>query len=403
MKFRYWARTKEGKVQTGIVEAFTKEAAINTLKGHGLYVTGMESTEAVPIWARQIRLFERVSAMDLVAFSRQLAVMFQSGVPLAEGLEALAAQIQKHKFRETILKLAQEVRGGTTFSKSLTSHPNLFSEFYIAVVRAGEVSGTLGQSLDYLADHLEKENRLYSRVKGAMIYPVIVVLAVVGTFVLMTVFIIPQLVSVLEASGAEPPTLTKMAIALSDFMKTKWWVLLILIIGLIGGGWWYVKTPKGREMLDRIILKIPAIGNFLKKIYLTRFSENLSTLIRGGLPIGQALEVSGSIIGNKVYQQIILESKDRVSKGESITLVFSGYPNIFTPLFCQMSLVGEKTGHLEKTLMNVANFYEEEINRTTENLVNIIEPVLILVLGGMVGLLMAAVVVPLYQISAGAL
>jgi len=403
MKFKYWARTKEGKVQSGIIEASSKDAALEVLKSHDLYITGLEAADAVPFYAKKINLFEKVSAVDLVMFSRQLAVMFTSGVPLAEALMALAGQTKKEKFKEKIVKLAQEIEGGMTFSKSLSVFPDLFSNFYVSVVRSGEVSGTLGKSLEYLANHLERDHNLRSKLKGAMIYPALVVSAVVGVFVLMTVFIIPQLTSVLEGSQNEPPAITKAAMALSYFMRDFWWLILLAVAGIGTGLWFYFRTEKGRSLKDRMLLKIPWISTFLKKIYLTQFAENLSTLISGGLPIGQALEVAGGILGNVVYRKVILEARDRVTRGESITTVFSEYPDLFTPLFIQMSLVGEKTGHIDLTIMTVADFYEEEINRITENLVNIIEPVLILVLGGMVGLLMAAVVIPLYQISAGSL
>jgi type IV pilus assembly protein PilC len=403
MKFKYWARTKEGKVQSGIIEASSRDAALEVLKSHDLYITGLEAADAVPFYAKKINLFEKVSAVDLVMFSRQLAVMFTSGVPLAEALMALAGQTKKEKFKEKIVKLAQEIEGGMTFSKSLSVFPDLFSNFYVSVVRSGEVSGTLGKSLEYLANHLERDHNLKSRLKGAMIYPALVVSAVVGVFVLMTVFIIPQLTSVLEGSQTEPPAITKAAMALSYFMRDFWWLILLAAVGIGVGLWFYFRTEKGRSLKDKVLLKIPWISTFLKKIYLTQFAENLSTLISGGLPIGQALEVAGGILGNVVYRKVILEARDRVTRGESITTVFSEYPDLFTPLFIQMSLVGEKTGHIDSTIMTVADFYEEEINRITENLVNIIEPVLILVLGGMVGLLMAAVVIPLYQISAGSL
>ncbi len=403
MKFKYWARTKEGRIQSGTIEASSREAALDVLKSSQLYVTGIEEAELVPIWRKEIKLFEKVSATDLVMLSRQLSVMFTSGVPLSEALTALSGQTKKTKFKEKILKLAQEIEGGTTFSKALSHFPEYFSDFYISVVRSGEVSGTLGKSLTYLADHLEREHNLRSKLKGAMIYPSLVITVMIGVFILTTVFIIPQLVEVLEGAETEPPAITMAAISLSNLMITKWWLILIVLIGGVLGGWFYLKTEEGKKNLDRISLKIPWVGDFLKKVYLTQFSENLSTLISGGLPIGQALEVSGRIIGNDVYQKIIFEAKDKVTKGESITAVFSEYPETFTPLFCQMSFVGEKTGHIDKTLMTVANFYEEEITRTTENLVNIMEPILIVILGGAVGLLMAAVVIPLYQISAGGL
>ena len=403
MKFKYWSRTGEGKVQTGTIDASSKEVAIDLLKSHGLFVTGLEKTESGPIWAKQIKLFERITAMDLVMFSRQLSVMFTSGVSLSESLTAIANQTKKAKFKENVLKLAQKIEGGTSFSKALSLFPEMFSNFYVAVVKAGEVSGTMGKSLIYLADHLENEYNFQSKVKGAMIYPALVISAVIGVFILMTVFIMPQLVQILEGSNVEPPTITKIAIGISNFMQHYWMLLIGLIVGLVVGVRFYSKTEEGKRIFDRLYIKIPWVGSFLKKIYLTQFSENLSILIAGGLPIAQALEVSGKIVGNDVYQRVILEARDKVIKGESITAVFSGYPDIFSDLFCQMILVGEKTGHLDKTLTTVASFYSAEINRTTESLVDILEPVLIVVLGGMVGGLMGAVIIPLYQISSSAI
>ena len=403
MKFKYWSRTEGGKVQTGIIDAFSKEAAIDVLKSNGLFITGIEETESGPIWTKQIKLFERISAMDLVMFSRQLSVMFTSGVPLSEALTAIANQTKKAKLKDNILKLAQKIEGGTSFSKALSLFPEMFSNFYVAVIKAGEVSGTMGKSLIYLADHLEKDYNFRSKVKGAMIYPALVIVSVIGVFILMTVFIMPQLVEILEGSNVEPPTVTKIAIGLSNFMQHYWMLLIGLIAGLIIGIRVYSKTEEGKSIFDNLYLKIPWVGTFLKKIYLTQFSENLSTLIAGGLPIAQSLEVSGKIVGNDVYQKIILEARDKVTKGESITAVFSGYPEIFSSLFCQMVFVGEKTGHLDTTLTTVAGFYSAEINRITENLVNILEPVLIVVLGLMVGGLMGAVIIPLYQISSSAI
>ena len=388
-------------MQSGFVESSSKEAALDILKGYGLYVTGIDLADKSSVLSKEIKFFEKVSAVDLVMFSRQLAVMFKSGVPLSEALEALASQIKKAKFREKITMIAQDVEGGTAFSKALSRFPGVFSNFYVSVVRAGEVSGTLNKSLTYLADHLEREYNLYSRIKGAMIYPALIITAVFGVFILITVFIIPQLVSVLEGSGAEPPFITLMAIALSYFMRKWWWIIILILIGGGVGIWQYRKTPTGKKFFDTIVLKIPWVNVFLKKLYLARFSENLSTLVSGGLPIGQALEVSGNVVGNWVYQRIIFEARDKVLKGQSISAVFASYPEIFTPLFYQMCMVGERTGHLVKTILTVADFYEEEINRVADNLVNILEPVLIVVLGGMVGLLMADVILPLYQISAG--
>lgn len=403
MKFKYWARTKEGKTQNGVIEASNKAAALEVLKSNKLFVTGIEEVEDTPFWAKEVKLFEKITSADLVMFSRQLAVMFTSGVPLAEALTAIAEQSDKKKLKEKIIDLAQEVEGGTTFSKALAQSPEMFSDFYTAVIRSGEVSGTLGESLVYLADHLESDYKFRAQVKGAMIYPALVIVVMIGVFILTTVFIIPQLVSVLEGAEAELPAITVAVIALSDFIRFNWWILLIALFILFGGLFFYARTEEGKENVDKVLLKIPGLSGFLKKVYLTRFSENFSTLITGGLPIGQALEVSGRIIGNVVYKNAVLDVKEKVTRGESISNVFSDFPEIFTPLFCQMASVGERTGHLDKTLNTVADFYRDEVTRTTENLSSIIEPIMIVILGGGVGLLMGAVLLPVYQISTSGL
>jgi len=403
MKFKYWARSKDGKFESGVIEASSRGAALEILKSSHLFVTGLEETESVPFWARDIRLFEKITAVDLVMFSRQLSVMFSSGVPLTEALTALGNQGNKKKFKDKILRLAENIEGGTNFSKALSDFPEVFSDFYISVVRSGEVSGTLGKSLVYLADHLERQHNLRSKLQGAMVYPALVITVMMGVFVLITVFIIPQLVGILEGSKVEPPAITMAAIALSNFMRNYWWAILLFLVGFGVFLLFYVKTKEGKRNFDKVCLSIPWVGLFLKKIYLARFAENLSTLITGGLPISQALEVAGRIVGNSIYREVIVEAKDKVIKGESITSVFSQYPEIFTSLFCQMSLTGEKTGNIDKTLMTVANFYEEEISRITDNMTSIIEPVMIVILGAMVGLLMGSVVIPLYQISSAGL
>ena len=403
MKFKYWARSKDGKLENGVIEASNKQAALEVLKSNQLFVTGIETAGSAPFWSKDIKLFEKVTSSDLVIFSRQLSVMFTSGVPLVESLTAIGNQTDKEKFKEKIIDLAQEIEGGTTFSKALSQSPSLFSDFYVAVVRSGEVSGTLGESLVYLAEHLEKDHNLRSQLKGAMIYPALVITVMIGVFILTTVFIIPQLVGVLEGSETQLPAITIAVIALSNFVRFYWWMILIFMLFSSVGLFFYSKTEEGKRNIDKVLLKIPGISSFLKKVYLTRFSENLSTLIAGGLPIGQALEVSGRIIGNAVYQDAILEVKEKVTRGESITNVFSEYPEIFTPLFCQMTLVGERTGRIDKTLTTVANFYRSEITRTTDNISSIIEPIMIVILGGGVGLLMGAVLLPIYQISTSGL
>ena len=399
MKFNYQARTKKGEIQSGTVEASSREAAIALLQKYGLYVTVLEEAEAPPIYARRIKFFERIPASDIVLFSRQLSILFKSKVPLVEALEVLAIQTKNPDFKEKIFKLAEDVEGGTALSGALSRHPKIFSSFYIAIVKAGEASGKLSEALSYLAEHLEREYRLISRIRGAMIYPAMVIIIAILVLFLMMFFVIPQLTPVLTEAGAELPAITKMIIGLSDFLKKWGWILILILIGLIIGLFRYYRTKEGKKFFDKSFLRLPLAGPLLKMIYLSRFAENLSTLISGGLPIAQALEITGRIVGNTTYKEIIFRARDEVRRGEPVSSVLGRSPENFPPVFTQMTLVGEKTGTLDKTLTDVADFYQKEVDRTVENLLSILEPALIVFLGLIVAGLMAAILLPLYRMA----
>jgi len=267
------------------------------------------------------------------------------------------------------------------------------------MVKSGEASGTLSESLTYLADHLEKEYYLSSKIKGAMIYPALIVVVVIGVLVMMMYFVIPNMTKVLTETGQELPVLTKVVIGFSNFFRSWGWVLLPVVAGLFIGLLRYFKTDEGKKLKDKFLLKIPLIGPFLRMIYLSRFAENLSTLITGGLPVVQALEITGDIVGNDVYQTIISQIKDEVRRGQKISQVLTRFPNEFPPILIQMVTVGERTGTLGESLTNVVDFYQKEIDRGIDNLLSILEPVLVIFLGGLVAGLMAAVLMPLYQMT----
>ncbi len=398
MKFNYQARTKTGQIQSGTIEAASREGAVALLQKYGLYITFLEKAEAVPIYAKRIKIFERISTKEVVLFSRQLSIMFSSKVPLVEALRVLSNQIENPHFSEKILKLSEEVEGGTSLSRALSHYPEIFSSFYISMVKAGEASGKLSESLAYLADHLEREYHFYSKMRGAMIYPCLIFFVVLIVLALMTLFVIPHLTTILKESGQELPVITKMVIGFTDFLRTEGWILILGFIALIIFIFRYYKTEGGKKFFDKIFLKLPWIGPFLKMVYLARFAENLSTLISGGLPIARSLEITGEIVGNTVYREIIFQTRDEVRKGGAISSVLGRFPEVFPPVFIQMTLVGEKTGTLDRTLMNIVDFYRKEVDISIGHLLNILEPALIIFLGLIVGGLIASILLPLYQI-----
>lgn len=398
MKFEYQARSKEGELQTGIIEASSKESALSILQKSGLVVTRLKVI-SVPFYAKKIKIVRRVSLKEIVLFSRQLSIMIKSKVSLIEALRALAFQIKNPDFKEIILNISKKIEGGEYFSKALSRYPKIFNPFYINMIKAGEISGKLSESLEDLADYLEKEYYFVSQVKGAMIYPILVISVVFIVMGVMVFFVVPKIALILEASAVELPLVTRIVLNFTNFLK-KWGGLAIFFFSLIIIYLYGIfKTEKGKEKFDKFFLKFPLVGEFLKKIYLGRFAENLSTLISGGLPIAQALHITGEVVGNRAYKKVIFEARDGTRKGEQISSVLKAYPELFPPLVIQMIQVGEKTGTLEKTLRNVIEFYQKETEIFLKNILRIIEPLLIIFLAFVVGLLVASTILPLYQIT----
>jgi len=397
MKYNYQARTRDGKVQTGIIEASNREAAFNVLKTHDLYVTALEESIDLPFYAKKMSLFAKASKKDIVLFSRQISIMLKSNVPIVESFRTIARQSKKIDLREKILKIAESIEGGNPLSKSLSLYPKLFSTFYINMVKAGEASGKLSDVFLYLANYLERQDDFNSKIKGAMIYPIFVLVVFIGVVALIMGYVIPSLSEVLEASGAELPTITKIVITSSYFVKNEWWLLILVAGGLAAGFMYFARSEKGKEVIDKTFLKIPGLRTFLKKFYLSRVAINLSTLISGGLPIASALQITGDVVGSFTYREILFETRDGVKRGEAISYVLDRYPDFISPLFYQMIMVGEKTGTLDSSLENVVTFYQRDIDRSLDGFIRLLEPLFIIVLGGVVAGLMGAVLLPIYS------
>ena len=399
MKFNYQARSEIGEIQSGIVEASNREAAFDVLKTHGLYVTALEEITSIPVYARKLKIFERVSKKDVVLFSRQISIMFKSNVPVVETLQAVANQARKSTLKEKILKIAGKVEGGAPLSESFSIYPKLFTPFYINMVKSGEASGKLSDVFMYLADYLEREYSFQGKVKGAMVYPFFILFVFLAVVAIMMVYVIPQLTEVLEGTGQDLPLATRVVMATSDFLRTQGIIAALVFLGLIIALARFVKSKTGKKFFDKNLLKLPLLGSFLKKLYLSRCALNLSTLISGGLPIAQALEITGEVVGNDIYKEIILKTRDEVKNGEPISSVLKKYPNFIFPLFYQMVAVGEKTGTLDSSLMNVVEFYQRDVDQNLDSFIKLLEPIFIILLGGVVAGLMIAVLMPLYSIG----
>ncbi|MFH1129217.1 MAG: type II secretion system F family protein [Patescibacteria group bacterium] len=399
MKFNYQARTKQGEIQTGTVEAGGRESAIETLQRYGLVVVFLEETSAIPIYARSLKIFQRVKLKEITLFYRQFAILFEADVSPLDSLRILAEQIKTPMFKEVLFEVENSVRGGEPLSSALEKHPKIFSAFYVNVVRAGEATGNLNEVLKYLADHAEREYNLTSKVKGAFTYPIAIfsMFLVVGT--LMMIFVIPQMLSMLKELGGELPLPTRILVGISNVFRNWFWLIILIVIGLVVAFKKWKKTPKGALLADKLKLKTPIFKDLFKKIYLARLSENLKTLLKGGISILKALDITASVIGNKVYENIIIEAREKVRVGETISSAFSNHPKEIAPLVTQMVGVGEKTAQIDSILDKVAGFYQQDVDRIVSNMTQLIEPIMILVLGGCVGFLVASILMPMYNMT----
>jgi len=400
MKFNYLVRNQQGKTQSGTVEAPDKSPALETLQGHDLIVVKLEAVESVFFLAKNIKLFERVKKKEVFIFFRQMSILVGADIPLVQSLKTLGKQAENHYFREIITKVANDVNGGMSFSKALDNHPKAFSFFTINLIKTGEVAGQLQESLVYLADSLERDYYLMTRVRGAMIYPLFILSAFLVVGVLILVMVIPSLTATLIEAGQELPLSTRFVIWTSDFIRTKGWIILLILLGIGYGVWQYKKTKQGRIYWDKFKLKIPIFGKIIQKAYLAQLADSLSALFKGGVSIIQSLSVAGEVIDNVIFQEIIFKARDEVKSGKSISSVFEQYDE-FPSLFCQMLKTGEKTGRLEEILEKLTSFYNKEIENVVDNLSQLIEPILIIGLGLGVSILIFAVFMPIYNLAGG--
>ena len=399
MQFNYQGRTPEGEARSGVVEARSLDAAVEVLQRSNVIVTEVRPAGAAPLLGRRLAFFDRVSSRDLVIFSRQLSTLFQAKVPVTQSLRTLAAETESVGLREAAGTILDDVSGGASLSQALGRHPDIFSRFYISMVRAGEEAGKLEEVFLYLADYLERTYALVSKARNALMYPAFVLVAFIGVIIVMLVVVIPRLTAIFADLGQAVPLYTRIIIAISQFLQAWGIVLLMLVAVAAVAAWRYARTARGRLGFDPLKIQLPIIGNLLRKIYLTRLADNLSTLIVAGIPIIRALEITADVVSNRVYQQIINDAAESVKAGNTISVSFEKYREI-PPLITQMIRVGEESGKLDFILKSAAGFYQRDVDNLLENFVSLIEPALIIFLGLGVGVLVAAVLVPLYNLSA---
>jgi type IV pilus assembly protein PilC len=394
--FTYKALDASGIPSTGEIVGATKDAVVDELKARGLTV--MDLKEKKSGLQMEITLMKRVKATELTIMTRQLATMISSGMTLLRAFYVLEEQIENKLLRETVAAVREDIEAGISFSEALGKHPKIFSPLYVAMVRAGEAGGVLEQSLDRVADQLEKDDSLRRQVKSAMAYPTVVLTFAICVLLGLIAFIVPVFVGIFKDFGGELPMITKLTVGASKVVTGQWYLLVAATVGSVVGFRKWRKSSWGRPQWDRLRLRIPfKIGQTVQKIALARWSRTFSALYSAGVPIMQAIEVTGQTAGNAAVEDAMDSVVESVKSGGSIAAPLKDAP-IFPAMVAQMIAVGEETGNLDTMLTKVADFYEDEVAAAIKALTSILEPVMIVLVGGIVGFIVVAMYMPMFKV-----
>lgn len=399
MLFSYKAIDQNATPREGTVEAQSMEAAIEAVQNRSYTVIAVEPIEEKSsVMNIEITWFQRVSHKELVILSRQIATLFEAQVSALRIFRLLASEAENPKLQSILTDISEQLQGGSSISRALSLHEDVFSPFYVSMVKSGEESGTLEKTFMYLADYLDRMYQVMTKARNALIYPAFVISIFIIVMMLMLTLVIPRISDILVSSGVEVPIYTRIVIGVSNFFSDYIGILAILF-GLMGAVLWqFMKTDVGNRAVDEFKLSIPVLGNLYEKLFLTRMCDNLSTMLSSGISMVQALEVTSEVVDNAVYKDIIESTLVDVKAGKSFADSISEYPEI-PGVLSQMSKVGEETGKLGDILNTLATFYRREVNNAVDTLIGLIEPAMILLLGLGVGTLLASVLIPIYNIT----
>lgn len=400
MLFNYRATTKDGVERNGSIDAPNIDIAISSLQRRGLIILKIVNavTAGQGVLGRSIALLSKVKTRDIVLLSRQIATLFEAKVSVLVTFRLLSAEATNPFLREALTAVTDDIKGGLPISSALAKHPDIFSNFYVSMVKAGEESGKLSETFTYLADYLERSYELVTKAKNSLVYPAFIVITFLVVMILMLVFVIPKLSAILAETGQDLPIYTKLVISFSNIFVDYGAILLIVLAAVVLFLVRYLPTAAGRLALSRFKLSVPYIGRLYQKLYLARIADNLNTMITSGISMVRAVEVSAEVVDNEVYRDILLRSATAIKTGEPVSTTFSKHPEIPT-IMVQMIKVGEESGKIGFVLDTLARFYRREVNNEVDTLVGLIEPVLIVFLAVGVGVLLTSVLVPIYNIA----
>jgi type IV pilus assembly protein PilC len=391
-------RTTGGEIQTGELTLDSQEEALVALRKKRIIVTSVREKKN-DVKFELPKFGSGVSTRDLAIFTRQFATMINAGLPLVQCLDILSKQTEKERFRNVIAQVMREVEAGNTLAESLGKKENLrvFDELYVNMVEAGEAGGILDDILSRLATFIEKAEALKRKIKSAMVYPAVVMTVAVMATAFMLIFIIPTFARMFTGFGAELPLPTKIVMGLSSFLRSFWWVLVGGLITFAVGIQRYYRTDRGQIVIDRFLLKVPVLGDVIRKGAVARFTRTLGTLISSGVPILTGLEITARTSGNRVIQEAIMAARASIREGETISAPLR-VSNVFPPMVVQMISVGEETGALDDMLTRIADFYDEEVDTAVEALTSLIEPIMIVFMGSVVGGMVVAMYLPMFKL-----
>ncbi len=393
--FIWKGRTEDGVIVSGETEAPSEGDLILTLRKQGIIPSSIKEKEEGKIF----RLRGGVSQKEILFFTRQFATLFSSGVPIVQAFEALIGQIKNKNFRKVLIQMRNDIEKGYSLAEAMRKHPKVFNSLYINMVRAGEEGGMLDKVLFRMADYFEKIIKLKRKIISAMIYPTIVIGVAVLVVAIIMIFVIPTFAKLFGEMGLQLPLPTRITIALSNFMVQTGIFILIGIIGFFIFLRLFRKTSNGKKITDQILLKLPLLGSIILKSSLSRFARTLGTLLGSGVPILNSMEISAKASGNKVIEDVVIEMIRDITAGKSLTEVLKLKPDLFHSVFIQMVSVGESTGATDEMLNKVSDFYDEEVDNAVANLMNMLEPALIVFLGVTIGFIVISLYLPIFKLG----
>lgn len=401
MLFSYKAITEAGESKDGTIDAMNSDLAIAALQRRGLVIVAInESGEEKGFlgFGKDFKFFQKVSFKDVVILSRQIATLFEAQVSVLKTFKMLATEAENPLLRERLAQVADDVQTGLAISSAMAKHPDVFSDFYVNMVKAGEESGKLSQTFNYLADYLDRYYELNTKTKNALIYPAFVVATFVGVMILMMTVVIPKLSDILKDTGQAVPMYTRIVIGMSDFLINYGPFLLVILV-IAGIYFWRTQYSKGgKEYIDKLKITTPIVKELYVKLYLARIADNTDTMLSSGISAVRSLEISASVVGNSVFEGILKEAAEDVKGGVSISDAFYKHEEI-PNIMVQMIRVGEETGELSFIMRTVSRFYKREVDNAVDTLVGLIEPVMIVFLGLGVAVLLSSILIPIYNIA----